>query len=156
VEYTINTTSDEKILTLCAAIMSASEPWITLKRDFHACLRAMHGNFKEVYIATNEHTPVLGCIVLQMAGTFKGYIQSICVAPQARKRGVGRALIQFCEERIFRETPNVFICVSSFNTEAARLYYTLGYEKIGELKDFIIRGYSEIVMRKTIGPISNA
>jgi RimJ/RimL family protein N-acetyltransferase len=54
----------------------------------------------------------------------------------------------FAEERIFRETPNVFLLVSSFNHRARALYQRLGYEPIGELKDFIVPGHSELLMRK--------
>lgn len=60
----------------------------------------------------------------------------------------------FAEKRIFSETPNAFICVSSFNSSAQKLYERLGYEVIGELKDYIISGYSEILLRKTIAPLT--
>jgi len=43
--------------------------------------------------------------------------------------------------------------VSSFNPRARALYERLGYEMIGELKDYLIEGASELLMRKTIGPI---
>ena len=89
-----------------------------------------------------------------MAGTFKGYIQTICVSQEARGKGIGTALIQFAENRIFNVSPNVFMCVSSFNNEATKLYKQLGYEKIGELKDFILKGYSEILLRKSTGTLS--
>jgi ribosomal protein S18 acetylase RimI-like enzyme len=60
----------------------------------------------------------------------------------------------FAEERIFQEVPNVFLCVSSFNQEAQRFYARLGYEQVGELKDYVVRGHSEFLMRKTIGPLT--
>jgi [ribosomal protein S18]-alanine N-acetyltransferase len=46
------------------------------------------------------------------------------------------------------------MCVSSFNKDAARLYYKIGYEKVGDLKDFVIKGQSETLLRKTIGTLS--
>jgi len=61
--------------------------------------------------------------------------------------------MRFAEERIFRESPNVFLCVSSFNPRAKALYERLGYEAVGELNDYIVRGHSEHIFRKTIGPI---
>ena len=75
------------------------------------------------------------------------------LAEAFRGRGVGKALIEFAEKRIFRETPNVFICVSDFNVDAQAFYARLGYQRVGELKDFIIAGHAEILLRKTIGPI---
>jgi ribosomal protein S18 acetylase RimI-like enzyme len=62
-------------------------------------------------------------------------------------------MIEFAEQRIFRQSPNVFLCVSSFNKHAQKLYERLGYQHVGELPDFVVRGYSEILMRKTRGPL---
>ena len=67
--------------------------------------------------------------------------------------GLGKELIQFCEDRILKYSPNVFICVSSFNAGAIRLYEELGYGRVGELKDFLQNGYTELLYRKTKGPM---
>ena len=64
----------------------------------------------------------------------------------------GTQLVEFAEQQIFRESPNVFLCVSAFNARARQFYARLGYESIGELKDYVVAGQSEILMRKTIGP----
>lgn len=149
----IKETKDEGLLQQCAAMMCQSEPWITFGRDMKACAEALHGDYKEVYIVTRGND-LLGFAVLQMAGAFKGYIQSICIAPAARGKGLGSSLLEFCEQRIFEVSPNVFMCVSSFNADAARLYDRAGYQKIGELPDYLARGHSEILLRKTIGPLA--
>ena len=149
----IEQTTDEKILRACAKLMSKSEPWLTLKRNFKNCLEAVQVDNKEIYVASDSSS-LLGFAVLQMTGTFKGYIQTICVSPHLRGKGIGTSLLTFCEDIIFQVSPNVFMCVSSFYTKAAKLYYKTGYEKIGELKSFIVHGHSEILLRKTIGPLS--
>jgi hypothetical protein len=71
-----------------------------------------------------------------------------------RGRGLGTALIAFAERRILREVPNVFLCVSSFNTRARTLYLRLGYEVVGELRDYIVRGHSEWLLRKSVAPLA--
>jgi ribosomal protein S18 acetylase RimI-like enzyme len=63
-------------------------------------------------------------------------------------------MLSFAEERILATVPNVFLCVSSFNEGAKRLYRRLGYEVIGELRDYVVEGHSEILLRKTTGPLS--
>jgi|SRR6267154_127409 len=153
-EFKIEPTSAENLLDRCALLMSQSEPWITLNRELEHCKEAMRGDYKEVYVAT-EDGRLYGFIVLQMAGVFKGYIQSIFVTPEARGAGLGSALIQFAEERIFSVSPNVFMLVSAFNDRAAQLYLRLGYEKIGTLRNFVIEGYDELLLRKTIGSLNN-
>lgn len=137
----------------CAEIMVHSEPWMTLKRNYLDCLQAFEGDFREIFIA-KEHDALLGCIILQMQGTFKGYIQTIAIAEHARRKGIGSQLIAFAEARILNISPNIFICVSSFNHQAQKLYKKLGYKEIGVLKDFIVTGFDEIIMRKTFGSLS--
>jgi ribosomal-protein-alanine N-acetyltransferase len=134
----------------CARMMAESEPWITLGRGYEASRRDLADPTREMYVAAEGPTP-LGFVVLNMAGAFVGYIQTVCVAPAHRGLGVGTRLISFAEQRIFRESPNVFLCVSSFNGDARRLYERLGYRLVGELEDYIIPGCSELLMRKSIG-----
>ncbi len=136
----------------CAQLMADSEPWITLQRTYEDSVRILRNPSKEVYVAVIK-TKVAGFTILDMNGAFKGYIQTVAVMPEWRNQGIGSKLIRFAEERIFRDTPNVFMCVSSFNKNAQRLYTRLGYERIGELKDYIVSGHSEIILRKTIAPL---
>ena len=134
--------------------MAESEPWISLERGYEESLGILLEPSKEVYLAWIKNE-IVGFIIIEMNGTFKGYIKSICVSPDQRGKGIGSSLMQYAENRIFSETPNVFLLVSDFNHRARKLYKSLGYEEIGEFKDFVVRGYSEILMRKTIGPLSN-
>lgn len=140
----------------CARLMASSEPWRTLGRDYETSLRTVTDPVKEVYAlyVGAETGAIAGFLILNMTGAFVGYIQTVCVAPEWRGRGLGAILIRFAEERIFRETPNVFMCVSSFNTDAQRLYERLGYQRVGELADYIVAGHSELLLRKTIGPLT--
>ena len=136
----------------CAAMMAATEPWITLRRDYDACLRVMLDETRERYVAYRGGL-VAGLLVLNLKGAFVGYIQTVCAAPEFRGTGVGTALVAFAEERIFREHRNVFICVSDFNPGARRLYERLGYRLVGELFDYLVAGHSELLLRKTRGPL---
>ena len=136
----------------CARMMATSEPWTTLGRDYEASLALVERADREVYVALARGT-VAGFIVLALQGAFVGYIQTVCVAPERRGGGIGARLVRHAEARIFRESPNVFLCVSSFNPDARRLYERLGYTLVGELADYIVAGHSELLFRKTIGPI---
>ncbi|HRR07456.1 MAG TPA: N-acetyltransferase [Rhodothermales bacterium] len=153
VAVSINQTKDPKVLDRCAQWMAASEPWLSLGRDESGCKAAMQGSEKEVYVASVQ-SALLGFVVLQMGGTFKGYIQSIFVVPEARSLGIGTVLLDYVENRIFQTSPNVFLCVSSFNDSARRLYERRGYEVVGVLEDFLIEGADEVLMRKSIGPLN--
>lgn len=138
----------------CARIMCTSEPWITLGRDFDRALAIVQLADQEAYVALDDDDAVAGFILLMMRGAFVGYIRSIAVRADWRSRGLGRALLAFAERRIHRDSPNVFLCVSSFNPRAKALYERCGFETVGELRDFIVRGHSEWLMRKSTGPLS--
>ena len=134
----------------CARMMSTSEPWITLRRDFDRCLSAVSNPGRELYVAHAE-ADVVGFILLNMHGPFPGYIQTVCVADSARGRGVGSQLVGYAEVHIGRVSPNVFLCVSSFNAGAKRLYERLGYQFVGTLTDYLVEGHDELLYRKTTG-----
>lgn len=140
---------------ICAEMMCSAEPWLTLGRTEEMSLATLRNPARETYVALRDGR-VVGFVILCVEGAFVGYIQSVCVAADLRGQGIGSTLIAFAEDRIFATTSNVFMCVSSFNTGARRLYARLGYEVIGELRDYIVAGHSEILLRKTIGPLPAA
>lgn len=146
----ITLTKEKSVLDECAKLMCSSEPWITLNRGYEDCRKSLDGDFREVYVA-KQNEEILGVLVLQMKGSFSGYLQTICIAPDMRRIGLGKKLIQFAEERVFTVSPNLFLCVSDFNSDAIKLYGELGYQRIGVIDDFVERGRNEILMRKTIG-----
>jgi len=131
--------------------MASSEPWVTLQRDLAAALAQLGDPQKELYVAERDGRR-LGFVLIDMRGPFIGYIQSLGVSAEFRNHRIGAALLRFAEERIFEEQPNVFLCVSSFNPDAQRFYAKHGYERIGELSDFIIPGAAELLLRKSVGP----
>jgi ribosomal protein S18 acetylase RimI-like enzyme len=137
----------------CARLMASSEPWLTLGRTYEASLAIVRDPAREVYLARDDGG-LVGFLILCLTGAFVGYIQTICIRPERRGQGLGSRLVEFAEQRILRDFPNVFMCVSSFNRDARRLYERLGYQVVGELTDYIVQGHSEILLRKTIGPLA--
>jgi ribosomal protein S18 acetylase RimI-like enzyme len=140
-------------LAICAKMMAESEPWLTLQRSLEASIRTLQDPDKEVYVLEDDDE-ILGFVVLDLRGPFPGYLQTVCVRSGERGQGHGERLIAYAEERIFRDSPNVFMCVSTFNPDARRLYERLGYTVVGELSDYIVQGHGEILLRKTRGPWS--
>ena len=138
---------------ICARMMAFSEPWISLERGFEESLEIILEPSREVYLAWMAEE-IVGFIIIEMVGTFKGYIKSICVSKDQRRKGIGTELMSYAEKRVFSETPNMFLLVSDFNHGARKLYKSLGYVEVGEFKDFIVGGYSEVLMRKTLGPLT--
>ena len=149
--YTLSLTDNSVKIGVCALMMSASDPWLTLGIGYHACLDAFKGPCKEIYVLENDDE-IAGFVILQICGSFSGYIQTLCVNRKYRGQGLGKRLLYFCQERIYRISPNIFICVSSFNKGAIKLYNEFGFKLVGELKDFVKEGFDELLLRKTVGP----
>jgi [ribosomal protein S18]-alanine N-acetyltransferase len=133
--------------------MAGLEPWTTLRRTLTECRNLFSDRSLERYFTTIDRR-LAGFLIIDMRGTFNGYIKAVCVAPEFRGRGIGRTLVRYAERRIFTESPNVFLCVSSFNRRARRWYRKLGYRVAGELEDYLLKGHSEIILRKSRGPQS--
>jgi ribosomal protein S18 acetylase RimI-like enzyme len=137
---------------ICARALESSEPWITLRRGYKHSIKPLLDPSREVYVAT-QGTEIVGFVLLDVRGPFRGYIHLLCVMPEWRNRGIGEKLIRHVEARVFPEFPNVFLCVSSFNRAAQRFYKRMGFQRVGTIQDYIVKGHSEHLMRKTRGPI---
>lgn len=152
-DFEIRLLSNRKEADECADIMRGSEPWETFGTNYSAVPDKIMEPNRETHLAVKDNH-VIGFIIIRMDGGFIGYISLLAVHPDWRGKGVGTGLIRFAEERIFAEAPNVFICVSSFNPKARALYNRLGYEEIGPIREYAVRGHDEILLRKTIGPLT--
>lgn len=148
----IQKTSATEDLQWCAELMATNEPWITLQRNYEDSLKLLQDPINEVYFLRDDQQRI-GFVMIKMKGSFTGYLQTIVISEQARGKGIGEAAIRYIEELIFESSPNVFICASSFNIGAQKLYQKLGYEVIGVLKDYILKGHDEVFMRKTRGTL---
>ena len=152
IPVSIEKTSHTEDLQWCAHQMATNEPWITLQRNYDHSIKLLEDPLSEVYLLRNGEER-LGFIMIKLKGAFTGYIQTIVIISTARGKGIGEAAIRYVEALIFQVSPNVFICASSFNSGALNLYQRMGYEVIGEIRDYIIKGHNEVFMRKTIGPL---
>ncbi len=141
----------------CATIVASGPVWrrygISLRRA-HQLLRRAHGRQEGLYVAIADGQ-VVGFIWFLLRGTFahSGYIRWIGVTAPARRKGVGTALMAFAETQILRRGPNVFLLVSAFNRLAQRFYRQRGYKLVGRLADYVVPGLTELLYRKTTGPL---
>jgi ribosomal-protein-alanine N-acetyltransferase len=132
----------------CACLMASTEPWITLRRDLPACHQALQRPGTELFVARDRDKEPAGFILLAPYGMAASpYIASIAVAAGARGQGVGSQLLRFAEQH-FAGRGHLFLLVSSFNHRAQQLYRRHGYEFIGELKDYVVAGHSELIFHK--------
>lgn len=135
-------------ITACAAIVAASEPWNTLGVgvDFTRA-RSLY----EAHVCT-VGGGVAGFAIFTPLPVFArgGYLRALGVAPAMRRKGVGRLLMSFLERRTALLSPNLYLCVSSFNRRAQRFYRRLGYTKVGKIPGLLIPNASEYIFWKKL------
>lgn len=74
------------------------------------------------------------------------WIATICILPQYRGHGYGRALLEACENQL--PTPVVRLCVRPTNEEAIRMYKMAGYYGIDRWGKYYNDGEDGLVMEK--------
>jgi len=74
------------------------------------------------------------------------WIATVGVLPEFRRQGIGRRLIEACEERL--PTAAIRLCVRASNQEAISLYHKLGYRPIGTWQRYYQDGEDALVMEK--------
>ena len=108
-----------------ATLMASSEPWLTLGRDFDSCLARCRS--PEFVVLTARRAGVCcGFLLLHPTGVAGSpYVASVATSASVRGHGVGSALLD-AAERWLPRAHHMFLCVSSFNTQARRLYERRG------------------------------
>jgi ribosomal protein S18 acetylase RimI-like enzyme len=133
----------------CARIMAATDPWITLGRDVASCAATLRRPGTDLLVARQVADRVGFVLVAATGLAGSPYVAAIAVAPDARGRGVGAAMIR-CAERRVPGARNLFLCVSDFNAAARAFYARLGFQQVGVLDDYVIEGHAEILLRKRL------
>jgi ribosomal protein S18 acetylase RimI-like enzyme len=134
----------------CAELMAGSDPWIRLGRGIEPC-RAICRHPEYLLLVAHAGQEPCGFVLLHPRGVAGSpYIASIAVAERSRGRGVGALLLAHAEAHFAASARHIFLCVSSFNERARRLYERHGYAAVGELKDYIVEGASETLMHKRL------
>jgi ribosomal protein S18 acetylase RimI-like enzyme len=99
----------------------------------------------EVYVATDEQDAFAGFIVFYAED---GHIllENVAVLPRAAGRGVGKALIGFCEDAARQRGMNVHLYTNEKMTENLSIYPKLGYVEVARRTE---DGFNRVYFEKT-------
>jgi len=135
---------------IAAHLFAGSEPWISLGIGIEQCRLNCYDHEFQLYVSYSDNRPA-GAVLIDPRGVAGSpYIKSIAVFPEFRGKGMGTSLIKFAEDMFRGKARHIFICVSSFNKRAEKLYMNLGFQLVGELRDYIINGASEMLLWKKL------
>lgn len=101
------------------------------------------------YLAAVEADTVVGYAgLLAPLGTGQGDIQTVTVAPEARRQGLARAMMQqLVDEARRRGAEELFLEVRVDNEAAQALYAELGFETVSVRKGYYRGGIDALSMR---------
>ena len=104
----------------------------------------------EIYVAIDNDNNCKGFVWVILDGIFHSwpYIHIITVKSEYRGQGVGKMLLKFVEDVVFKDYKKLFLVVSDFNPDARRLYESIGYTEIGEIPNLYTNGITECLMMK--------
>ena len=89
---------------------------------------------------------VLGRIVMRLRGP---YLELLALLPKAQGQGVGASILAWFEQEALKlGARNLWVCASSFNTDALRFYGRHGFHPAATLPGLVADGYDEILLRK--------
>ncbi len=94
-----------------------------------------------------------GTIVVRSPWLAGPYLQILGMLPGSERQGLGSVALDWfaAEAREHGQFRNAWLCVSSFNTEAQRLYRAYGFEQAALLDNLAITGIDEVLMRRRFG-----
>lgn len=77
------------------------------------------------------------------------YLELLALLPKFQDQGLGtRILGWFEQEAVRHESRNLWVCASSYNDGALRLYERHGFHRVAMLPGLVVDGYDEILLRK--------
>ncbi|MGQ0456150.1 MAG: GNAT family N-acetyltransferase [Hyphomicrobium sp.] len=92
-----------------------------------------------------------GVVCLRMKWLRGPYLQTIGLLPAYQRQGIGLLVLNWFEVSArARGDRNLWIVVSDFNSDAARLYERFGFQRIGTLPDLMSDGINEFLMHKPL------
>jgi ribosomal protein S18 acetylase RimI-like enzyme len=146
----------ESDIVACAALMARTPLWqrygVTVEgaRGRFAAALASGGT---ILVATEPADDVpLGFVWIVERGAFNrsGYIPLIGVDPAHRGGGIGRQLLEAAENHVRQTSQDLLLLCSDFNTDAQRFYERQGYDRVGAIPDYVVRGITELIYRKRL------
>lgn len=76
------------------------------------------------------------------------YLHLIAIREKYRGKGIGRKLLEFIENMLFKTKDKIFLLVGDYNPGAKIFYEKLGYKYIGTIPSLYRKGINEDLMMK--------
>ena len=145
--------AEEKYVIPCVNILQNTEMgtvyFSNYKKTVDLLLHALAQ--RGLFVALKDDDDCLGFMYFMPKGVFGSYpyLHILAVKEECRNLGIGKQLIKYFEENSSDySSTKYFLTVDDFNPQARKLYESLGYQRVGELKNFYKNGITSYIMMK--------
>lgn len=133
------------------AILASIDPWHRNGRTADT----MAARFRDpdpgvARFAVMHDGEVVGGAIIRFPVIRGAYLETLGLAASARGLGIGRAIIEWMAREVEDRAPNLWLCVSEWNTAARRFYEAQGFTEVGPLPGLVAEDQAEIFMRKRV------
>ena len=134
-----------------STLLATMDPWRTLGYTASALERyLLHAEAALYRYAVVVESHMSGVVCIRYPWLRGAYIEIIGLDAAVQGRGVGSEILRWVEEQARLTSHNVWVLVSTFNTQARAFYARQGFSEIGVLNDFVQPGSDEVLLRKVI------
>lgn len=149
----LSSRTDREIARL-AEQLAGIDPWLRLGYAKEGIERYLHDPEPSPRrLALVVDGEMAGVISLRYPWLKGVYVEMFAVLPEAQGKRLGSHALAWIETEYRERTGNIWLLVSAFNDKAKGFYGANGFIPIGEIKDFLMEGEDEVLMRKVICPI---
>ena len=100
--------------------------------DFKECMASQ----KHLKVAAEIDKKILAYAVIEFSNDRNFYLMKFAVAPEFRRRGLGKIFLEFLLKLLLKWGGAVYLHVSTKNVAAIHLYETCGFKVIGRIENF--------------------
>jgi diamine N-acetyltransferase len=154
-QYILNSCSLQKLTQEDAVMLGKTlaqiEPWNTLNYSANRLSSYLCQEEPLLYkfrIVISEQ--LVGVICIRYPWLRGAYLELLAIYPAQQKQGLGKEIMLWFEKEVQQTSCNLWALVSSFNDKAQCFYKRIGFTEIGTIKDFLVSGHDEILLRKII------
>jgi ribosomal protein S18 acetylase RimI-like enzyme len=138
----------------CGALLAGMDPWKRVGRTAEVMAERLRKDDPGArrFAVTAPDGELLGAVIVRHPFMKGPYLEMLGLVADARRRGIGRGVMDWMGANLSGDERNLWLCVSRWNSPARRFYERMGFVEIGIIPDLVMPGTDEVFMRKTISP----
>ena len=135
-----------------AESLAAIDPWARLGYGAAALARYLerHDPALTRFVIERGDSSAAGILALRHPWLRGPYIELFAILPAHQGHGLGRSVMDWAADQAAQVAPNLWACVSDFNTAARAFYAANGFAEVAPLDGLVSPGQAEMLLRRRL------